>query len=46
MREIIELVEAGKVKPVIGQVIGFDDVPDAIEAMADRETVGRTIVVL
>ena len=46
MREIVDLVEAGKVKPVIGSVIGFDEIPAAIEAMANRETVGRTIVVL
>jgi hypothetical protein len=31
---------------VIGRVIGFDDIPVAIEAMANRETTGRTIVLL
>jgi NADPH:quinone reductase len=43
-REIVELVLAGKVKPVIGKVIDFEQIPPAIEAMANRETVGRTIV--
>jgi NADPH2:quinone reductase len=46
MREIIQLVHDGTVKPVVGQVIGFDDIPRAIEAMANRETIGRTIVML
>ena len=31
-------------KPVIGDVVEFDDLPAAIEAMANRETIGRTIV--
>ncbi len=44
MREIVELVLQKKVRPVIGQVVAFEDVPAAIEAMADRKTVGRTIV--
>ena len=44
MSEITELVLAGKVKPVVGQVVSFESVPAAIEAMANRETVGRTIV--
>jgi NADPH:quinone reductase len=46
MREIVDLVVAGNVHPVIGTVISFDEIPAAIEAFANRETVGRTIVVL
>src|SRR5262249_27261174 len=46
MREIVDLALAGTIKPVIGQVVDFDDVPAAIDAMANRETVGRTIVLL
>ncbi len=45
-REIVELVLARKVRPVIGRVVEFDQIPAAIEAMANRETVGRTIVKL
>ena len=44
MREVVSLVEAKKVKAVVGKVIGFEEVPAAIEAMARRETIGRTIV--
>ena len=46
MREIVALVEAKKVKPVIGRVIGFEDLPAAIDAMARRQTIGRVIAKL
>lgn len=45
-REIVELVNAGAIKPVVGRTITFDEIPAAIEAMENRETVGRTIVLL
>jgi NADPH2:quinone reductase len=45
-KEIEALVLAGAVKPVIGKVVGFDELPAAMEAMANRETVGRVIAML
>jgi NADPH2:quinone reductase len=42
--EIVELVLAGTIRPVIGSVVPFEDLPVAMEAMGNRETVGRTIV--
>ena len=45
-REIVELVQAKKMKPVIGRVIGFEELPAAIDAMANRKTIGRTIAKL
>jgi hypothetical protein len=30
----------------VGSVVGFDRLPEAMAAMANRETVGRTIVTL
>ncbi len=44
--DIVSLVLSQKVKPVIGRVIGFEDIPVAIDAMARRETVGRTIALV
>lgn len=44
MSEINELVLAKKVKPIIGNVVDFDDVPSAIAALSNRQTTGRTIV--
>ena len=44
MREVCELVLSKQVKPVIGSVLAFEQIPAAIEAMANRQSVGRTIV--
>lgn len=46
MRDINEQYGAGTIKPVIGRVIDFEQIPAEIEAMANRETIGRTVVVL
>jgi NADPH2:quinone reductase len=46
MREIVGLVETGAVKPLVGQVVAFDELPAAVEAFANRETTGRTIVMV
>jgi NADPH2:quinone reductase len=43
MDEIVQLVLSKKVRPVIGRVVDFEDIPTAIDAMARRETVGRTV---
>jgi NADPH:quinone reductase len=45
-REIVSLVEQGAVEPVIGSVVDFEALPAAMEAMANRETTGRTIVMV
>jgi NADPH2:quinone reductase len=44
MDEIVSLVRSKRVRPVIGQVVDFEELPAAIDAMARRDTVGRTIV--
>ena len=46
MHEVVELVAAGAVRAVVGRTITFDQIPVAIEALANRETVGRTVVLL
>jgi NADPH2:quinone reductase len=43
---IIELVRQKKVRPVIGRVATFDELPDAIDSMAKRGTTGRVIIQL
>src|SRR5947199_10658938 len=45
-REIVDLVERGQLHAVVGDVVGFDEVPAAITAMAERRTTGRTIVLV
>ena len=44
--EVIDLVRAGKVRPVIGSVVGFDEVPQAIDDLANRRTSGRVVIQL
>lgn len=46
MREINDLVINKMIKPVIGRVVDFEEVPTAIEDLYGRKTVGRTIVKL
>ena len=46
MREIVDLYSSGAVRAVVGQTVGFDEIPAAIDAMARRATVGRTIVMV
>ena len=45
-REVAALVQAGRLKSVIGRVAKFEEIPDAIAALANRETTGRTIALL
>jgi NADPH2:quinone reductase len=45
-REIVELVLEGRVKPVVGQVVAFESLPAAVESFANRETTGRTVVLV
>jgi NADPH:quinone reductase len=40
---ILELMRTGAIKPFIGRDLGFDEIPDALEAMERRETVGRLV---
>ena len=44
MGEINELVISKRVRPVVGRVADFAELPAAIEALGNRETTGRTIV--
>jgi NADPH2:quinone reductase len=44
--EIVDLVRRNAVRPLVGSVVDFDDLPAAIEAMASRNTTGRTVILL
>ncbi|HEX4776522.1 MAG TPA: zinc-binding dehydrogenase [Acidimicrobiia bacterium] len=46
MRDVVGLARDGSVRPVVGAVVGFDEIPAAIETMAARGTTGRTIVLV
>ena len=42
--DILQLARQGKIRPVIGREIAFDDVPEYLRALEHRETTGRTVV--
>jgi NADPH2:quinone reductase len=41
---IVERLGSGALRPVVGAVVGRDDLPAALDAMERRETTGRTVV--
>ena len=45
-RSLESLLDAGKIRPVIGRTVDFADLPAALDDMEDRKTTGRTVVVL
>jgi NADPH2:quinone reductase len=45
-KEIIDLVRRNAIRPVVGHVADFDDLPAAIEALASRNTTGRSIIIM
>ena len=42
--QLVEMLGAGTIHPVIGRVVDFEDLPAALDEMEDRETIGRTVV--
>jgi NADPH2:quinone reductase len=41
--QILELIRRGTITPFVGRELSFDEIPDALEAMERRETVGRLV---
>lgn len=41
---VLDLVREGRVRPVVGEEIPFAELPAALQALADRRTVGRVVV--
>jgi NADPH2:quinone reductase len=41
--ELLRLVADGAVAPVVGERVGFDDLPAGVQRLADGETVGRVV---
>ncbi len=46
MRDICGLREQGKLTAVIGQTAAFEDLPQCVQDMADRNTSGRIVITL
>ncbi len=43
-RELVALLEAGKIRPIVGRTAGCTELPAELERMERRETMGRTIL--
>jgi NADPH2:quinone reductase len=43
-RSLEALLGAGRIRPIIGRTVSFDDLPAALDEMEDRKTIGRTVV--
>jgi NADPH2:quinone reductase len=43
---ILDLVRDGRVQPVVGAEVGFGDLPAALQSMANRQTIGRSVVLV
>ncbi|MGP0031399.1 MAG: zinc-binding dehydrogenase [Acidimicrobiales bacterium] len=41
---LTELLADGRYRPIVDQRVGFGEVPDALEELAARHTIGRTVV--
>lgn len=41
---LLELLEAGRYRPLVSRCVAFEDVPDALTDLAQRRTVGRVVV--
>ncbi|MEM7412804.1 MAG: zinc-binding dehydrogenase [Myxococcota bacterium] len=42
-RHLLSLVEDGRYQPQVGRVIGFDDIPEGLRALAGRRVSGRIV---
>jgi len=45
-RSLEALLDEGRIRPLVGRTVPFEELPRALEDMEDRLTTGRTIVQL
>ncbi|HEY7135659.1 MAG TPA: NADPH:quinone oxidoreductase family protein [Acidimicrobiia bacterium] len=43
-RDLVRLLDAGRIRPQVGAVVRFDTLPDALEALEAGRTIGKTVV--
>ena len=41
---LVELLDAGKIRPIVGKTVPFAQLPDALEEMESRTTIGRVVI--
>src|SRR5690606_20067350 len=43
-RELTQLADAGAIRPLVSEVVSFEDAADAVQRLGDGSTVGRLVV--
>jgi NADPH2:quinone reductase len=41
---LVELLREGRIRPIVGKTVPFEELPEALEEMEDRVTTGRVVV--
>ncbi len=41
---LVALLDAGAIAPRVGRVVGFDEIPSALEDLESRKTIGKSVV--
>jgi NADPH:quinone reductase len=42
--DLRRLLDQGRIRPIVGKVVPFEDVPSALEELESRRTIGKTVV--
>jgi NADPH2:quinone reductase len=42
--DLMTLLEAGKIRPIVGRTVAFEELPQALDDMEARTTIGRVVV--
>jgi NADPH2:quinone reductase len=42
--DLVALLRAGSVRPIVGRTVAFEHLPEALDDMEDRATIGRVVV--
>ena len=42
--ELLELLAAGTIRPIVGQRVPFEQLPQALDEMESRATIGRVVI--
>jgi NADPH2:quinone reductase len=42
--QLLDLLTRGAIRPLVGDVVGFGDLPSALDRMEARETIGRVVI--
>jgi NADPH2:quinone reductase len=41
---LLDLLSAGRIRPIVGRTVGFEQLPEALDEMESRTTIGRIVI--